>query len=362
MIRTRINTTKNILLNQCFYSILFKNKLLLQTKKKIIMAGKIKRFIIRPIRDFAMFHFLHSIFEFHRLLPRKLILAWHGFAAKGVYYLFPQSRRNIIENLTFVFGKEKTSKEINKMGQDLFVTLSKTFTDYAFFSSLTTREQFSKYFKIEGEEYLKEAYAKGKGVLCLIPHTPCWEFSAILPPILGYSTTAVSRTIRNPALNKLMVHYRQSRGMKNISRSHCYDALLKALSKGDCMIIMIDQDSKHIRGEFIPFFGKPAYTPLGCARLAMDSGAPILPMYTIRNDDDTYLFKILPEVPLLRTSDKGKDMVNNTAIHNQIIENIIRQHPSQWVWMHRRWDTTPESLKEYLNKKKQRQIKQKESI
>ncbi len=316
------------------------------------MAGFIKRKIIRPFRDTIAYYFLNSVFCFSRMLPRKFLLGWHTFIAKIVWHCFPTTHKNIIKHLTLVFGNEKSKKEIAKMGEEVFINLGKTFTDYGIFSKKKTREEFCEYFKIEGEENLKKAYDEGKGVICLIPHTCGWEFSAIMPPVLGYETSALSREIKNKALNELMIEKRESRGMKNISRErNCYDALVNALKKGECLIFMIDQDSKRIKGEFLQFFGMTAYTPLGCAKLAMETGAKIVPMATFRNDDDTYTFKIYKEVPLELTGNLDYDLKHNTQIHNDILESIIRERVTQWVWMHRRWKTTPESLNEYLKKR-----------
>ncbi|MCQ2959198.1 MAG: lysophospholipid acyltransferase family protein [Bacteroidales bacterium] len=289
------------------------------------------------------------------IIPRKVALAWHSLLIRIAYPFLKPMQKRIHDNLTLAYGDQKSDQEKYQIGKNILVNLVKTFTDYAWWSQKKTRAEFLKYFTIEGEEHLKAAYERGKGVLCLIPHTCGWEFSAILPPILGYETSAVSSKIKNPALNRFMIEKRESRGMKNFSRQdHCYDKLIEALKNGDCMIIMIDQDSLNIRGEFLDFFGHPAYTPLGCARMAMDSGAAIVPMATIRLDDDHYLFKILPEIPMEITGDKDYDIKHNTQIHNNVIESIVREYPDQWIWMHKRWNTTPEILAVHLENRRKR--------
>lgn len=317
------------------------------------MATKFKVYVIRPVRNFVIYHFLHSIFILGKLMPRRPLLWWHGLLATPVYYSLRKIRKTIEHNLTIAFGKEKQKGEYNEIGRRMFISLAKTFTDYALFWKMKTREQFSRYFKFEDEENLRAAYAKGKGVLCLVTHTPGWEFSAIMPPILGYKSMGVSSRIKNPALDKLMISLRETRGMANITRDHCYNTLVERLKKGECLIIMIDQDSKNIRGEFLQFFGHEAYTPIGCARLAMDTGAPIVPMYTIRNDaDNTYIFKMLPEIPFEIKATDLETICYNTQKHNDAIEQIIREHPEQWVWMHERWKTTPEILRQHLEGKR----------
>ena len=316
------------------------------------MATKFKVYIIRPVRNFVIYHFLHSIFVLGQFMPRRPLLWWHGVLAKIVYRMLKKTRRIVEQNLAIAFGPEKRKGEYHRIGQQMFVSLGKTFTDYALFWKMKTREQFSRYFRFEGEENLKAAYEKGKGVLCLVTHTSGWEFSAFMPPVLGYKSMGVSSRIKNPALNKLMIGLRESRGMANITRDHCYDTLVERLKKGECLIIMIDQDSLNIRGEFLQFFGKEAYTPIGCARLAMDTGAAVVPMYTYRNDDNTYVFKMLPEIPFERKATDLETIRYNTQKHNDVIERIIREHPEQWVWMHERWKTTPEILRQHLERKR----------
>ncbi|MCR4601991.1 MAG: hypothetical protein K5683_00480 [Prevotella sp.] len=324
------------------------------------MASRFKKTVIRPVRDFLIYHSVHSIFVLSKFVPRKLLLWWHGVLAIFFYYCLGKVRRRIIRHLTIAFGPEQQEGEYQQLGKRMFVSFGKTLTDYMRCWKLTTREQFSRYFTYEGEENLKRAYEKGKGVLCMVTHTPGWEFSAFMPPVLGYKTMGVSSRIKNPALNKLMINLRESRGMANITRDHCYETLVERLKKGECLIIMIDQDSKKIRGEFLQFFGHEAYTPIGCTRLAMATGSAIVPMYTIRNDaDDTYTFKILPEIPLEQCDTEIETIRYNTQKHNDVIEQIIREHPEQWVWMHERWKTTPEILHKYLENRRQAKEREK---
>lgn len=294
------------------------------------------------------------MFSLGRFANRKMLLKWHGSLAVLVYSLTKKTRKAIASNLETAFGPSSDPQVYDNMGKKLFSCLGKTLTDYSLFSKMKTKDQFSKYFTFEGEENLQKAYNRGKGVLCMVVHTPGWEFSAIMPPILGYPTLGVSSRIKNPAINRLMIDMRESRGMKNITRDRCYEILMNELSMGKCLIIMIDQDSMNIRGEFLKFFGKDAYTPIGCARLVQETGAALVPMYTVRNEStDTYTFKMLPEVPFETKETDIETYRYNTQKYNDVIESIIRENPIQWVWMHNRWKTTPETLQKFLDKKKQ---------
>ena len=113
---------------------------------------------------------------------------------------------------------------------------------------------------------------------------------------------------------------------------------------------MIDQDTK-VKGLFVDFYGEKAYTPMGVARLALETNAVVLPMATTRVADSSYQFTIYPAIETIRTGDTEKDLYANTQLETKVMETIIREAPTQWVWMHRRWKTTPENLKIYLERR-----------
>ena len=308
---------------------------------------KIRRGIKYPVLVFFIKLFIFIL----GLLPRKIILAFCSSIGKLAFSVVKKERQKTISNLTIAFGETKSESEIKSMAKKVFANLALVFGDYLYTLRYTTREQFSEIIDFEGFEHLEEAYKEGKGVLCLTGHVSSWEFSAIMPPVLGFETSALSRPMPNPQINKLIVGYRQKRGMKNIGRSHAYPKLIEAIEKGECMIIMVDQDTK-AKGVFVDFFGKQAFTPVGAARLALDTKAPVIPMFTMRLPDKRYCFKILPRLPLIDTGNVESDLLENTRIYTEIYEKIIREIPEQWVWMHERWKTTPEDVERFLEKRR----------
>jgi len=137
-----------------------------------------------------------------------------------------------------------------------------------------------------------------------------------------------------------MVWFRKRRGLINFERGGSYQSLVNNLKEGKCLILMIDQDTK-VKGCFVKFFGRQTFTPLGASRLAMDTGAAVVPMAINRKNIKKYTFEIYPEIPLVKSDDVVKDLIQNTQNQSDIIEKIIKKNPAQWVWMHRRWKTTP---------------------
>jgi len=308
---------------------------------------KIRRGIKYPILVFFIRLFILLV----RFVPRKFVLSVNRYLGALAFRLVKKERQKTINNLSLIYGEEKSELEISAMAKEVFIHQALNFGDYVQTLHYMSRSDFSKIIDIEGEENLKAAYEKGKGVLCLMSHTGSWEFSAIMPPVMGYETTALSRPMPNPRIDKLIVGARQKRGMKNIGRGKAYPRLIEALSKGDCLIIMVDQDTQ-APGVFVDFLGNRAFTPVGAARLALDTKSPVVPMFMIRQPNNRHLFKILPPLKLIDTGDRKHDLYENTRIYAGVISRFIHEHPTQWVWMHERWKTTPEDYQRFLEKKK----------
>ena len=280
-----------------------------------------------------------------RLFPRKWALWFYGRLGSMAFSMLKKEQRKTMANLRIAYGAEKSEEELKRMARNTFVHQAKNGADYILALKVKTRDQYSRFVDIVGEEHLKKAYDRGKGVICLINHTGSWEFSAITPSILGYETTAVSKALKNEQLNNMIINYRKSRGLKNLSRGKTYPLLIEALNGGDCLIIMIDQDTK-VKSVFVDFMGTPAYTPIGAALLALDTEAAVVPMSIKRLPNDKHQFTIKPEIELIETGDKKADILSNTKKFNQVIEEYVRDAYDQWVWMHERWKTTPEKVEE----------------
>ena len=289
---------------------------------------------------------LLTIFIF-RILPIKWVRRFADFGGRMFYKFGKKSRNRALHNLKLIYGNEVTDIQLTEMAKASLTESVKSFFDYMAYSHVKDKKKYFRLVKVTGEEHLKAAYQRGKGVICLVPHMSSWEFAAITPPMLGYSTSAASKAMKMELLEWLMVKFRTRRGMKNITREGSYQALTEVLKRGECLIIMTDQDTR-VKGIFVDFLGKTAYTPLGASRLLADTDAALVPMAMTRREDGDYLFTIYPELPAKKTGDQAQDLMTNTINQNKILGEMIRKNPTQWVWMHQRWKTTPESLDRYL--------------
>lgn len=98
--------------------------------------------------------------------------------------------------------------------------------------------------------------------------------------------------------------------------------------------MLIDQDTK-VDGVWVPFFGRPAFTPVGAAKIALRQKTEVIPTFVERRPDGSHLVRIHPPLDL------PEDPREATAVMTRAIEEQVRRQPEQWVWMHRRWRRQP---------------------
>ena len=285
-----------------------------------------------------------------RLLPRTVAMKLLGSLGAVVFWVMKEERLKAISNLNIAYGQEKSPAEIHAMAKAVFVNLGKSGAEFAIKMSQNNPEKFFENLEVRGDEHLQEAIKKGRGILGLISHMGCWEGTALGLPMLGIPAYAIGKRLGNEQLNTLLFESRGKKGVSTLARGSSYKTILRVLAENNLVGILIDQDTD-VRGVFVDFYGKPAHTPIGAAMLAMDSGAPVLPMFYLKKDDDTYEFIIDKEIPLISTGNRRRDMEENTRLFHTVIEKYIKKYPTQWVWMHNRWKTTPEMVAEKKQKK-----------
>jgi KDO2-lipid IV(A) lauroyltransferase len=190
--------------------------------------------------------------------------------------------------------------------------------------------------RVEGVEHLRDAYARGHGVIGFTGHLGHWELLSFMFGRLGIPATGIARPLDNPYLEARLVRLRTLSGNRVINKRGAFREALAVLQRGGFLGIWIDQRPKR-GGILVPFFGTDAYTTDGLARLALDSEAAIVPCFAVHEADGSWRMVIEPEVPLARTGDLEADRYRITADCTAVIERWVRRYPEQWLWTHRRW-------------------------
>ena len=281
------------------------------------------------------------------LFPRKLLLWWGSLMGQLSYQIMPQTRKKTILNLKIAYENVLSEHEVRDFTKKVFVNLGKNAMDTIRAYNIRKLESLEKIVSIEGIEHFNHALAKGKGLIALACHRGAFELIADVMTLKGYKTNVMGAALQNKKLDKLLVNYRTAKGARYIQIGQETLTVIKALKKGEVVAILIDQDKKKVKGTFVNFFGKPAYTPIGAALLALKTGAAVVPTAIRRLPDDKHLITFTPALDLIRTGNEEQDIKANTQLFTQHIESFIREAPAQWVWMHERWKHQPEQVIDY---------------
>lgn len=194
--------------------------------------------------------------------------------------------------------------------------------------------------EMRGQEHLFDALDKGRGAVLITGHLGNWELLNARLGTAGIPMTIAVRDIYDPRVDALASTLRSRFGSEVVHRGHrAGNKLFEALKANRVNGLLIDQDIRDIPGVHVPFFGRPALTPIGAAQLALKAGCPIIPAFVHRKPNGHHLVEAFPPLPPPESSETEEQIVELTAAATAAIERQIRRFPEQWVWMHRRWRT-----------------------
>ena len=275
------------------------------------------------------------------LLPRPLARA-KGIALGLLVYLLHVRLRHVgMRNLKLAFP-QMPRRERRRILRGVFISLGRQLAEVCLFPRYT-RENVSKVVIYDGFENFERAYARGKGVLFLTAHLGAWELSAFAHSLQGHPLWIVMRSLDNERVDHLLQSYRTMHGNRTVDKDDFVRGLLAAMKAGEVVGILMDTNMTPPQGVFVDFFGIPAYTASGLARIALRTEAAVVPGFTIWDPTlRKYRLRFDPAIDLIRTGDSERDVVANTAHFTKIIEDYVRRYPDQWLWVHRRWKTRPE--------------------
>ncbi|HEY4878058.1 MAG TPA: lysophospholipid acyltransferase family protein [Candidatus Acidoferrales bacterium] len=205
-----------------------------------------------------------------------------------------------------------------------------------------SRENIEKIVVIDGFENFDAAKRRGKGVLFLTGHMSAWELSSFAHALYGYPLHFLVRPVSNRRVDALVNRYRCLSGNRPIDKNKSARAILKVLGEAGTVGILMDHNTSLDEGVFVDFFGVPASTSSGLARLALRTDAAVVPGFLLWDASRRkYRLRFEPAVELSRTSNEEADVRENTQRFTRVIEDFIRVHPDQWLWVHKRWKTRP---------------------
>lgn len=279
------------------------------------------------------------------LLPRPAArFAGASFAA-AAYALRTPLRRAAMFNLSLAFpdwSDAKRKRVIRRMIQQIG-WMAAEFSQFPKY----TRENIQKIVVLDGFENFDAARRRGKGVLFLTGHMSAWELAPFAHALYGHPLHFLVRPIANRRVDALINRYRCLSGNQPIQKNKSARSILRILADGGTVGILSDHNTVLEESVFVDFFGIPASTTSGLARIALRTDAAVVPGFLSWDSARRkYRLRFEPAIELARTGDEENDVRENTARFTKTIEDYVRAYPDQWLWVHKRWKTRPPGEKE----------------
>jgi KDO2-lipid IV(A) lauroyltransferase len=290
--------------------------------------------------DFIAYNLLLFSIPIFRRLPLKALILISRIMGTITFYLFRKYRERVMENLLIAFAREKDLSEIRILAKEVFFhfTLTPLETVYGI-ANVLPFERFILKIKIEGKEYLDEALTKKKGVIALGAHLGAFTLLGTRLAAEGYPFNVIINEGSFPKLWKRLNAYQGNVGQKTFPPKPTTTSIKKSLNclhRNEILYLIADEQQRR-GGLPVPFFAQKAFTPSGPALFSLKTGAPILPMFVLRENGIERTLLIGNPIEIERTLDEQKDIERLTAKFTKVIEEMVRQYPSQWVWLNRRW-------------------------
>ncbi len=262
-------------------------------------------------------------------------------------------RRIALENLNLSLGKEKSKEEIDYIYRACLREVAQSFCELisamvSLFNNPSVLSRLKEKFILEGEGNLRQALSRGKGVIGLCAHFGNFTLMGSGLTSRGYPYALIVRPSDESRVETYFQKWRTRLGYDSIPalpRSTAVRRSLTALRQNKILALFADQN-KAKGGVFVDFFGRPAGTVIGPAVMALRTGAPIIPIFNVRQGGNKQKVIIGRPVEFEISGDEEKDVLSITAKITKAIEESVRQHPTHWWWFHNRWKAKPKKREE----------------
>lgn len=287
---------------------------------------------VKIIRHIMLTEFLLCFLIVIVIMPYRLSLLLGRLLGLGICYIYKNYRYKVEENLKLAFADYPRDK-IRGIRDKSYKNMGMNLVEFGLLN-FRSKKFWLKKINIIGREIMEKHIRNKHGIVLLGAHIGNWELMGAYLAMLGYPMTIVAKELYDKRLNWLLITLRLRRGVKIIYRTGRANtkSMIAVLKRGEVLGILIDQDTK-VGGRFVRFFGRPAYTPTAISQFARIKNTVVIPGFIYRRKD------LRHQVVIMKQRPGGIDEKKETQEYTSIIEKFIRQHPSQWVWVHPRWKT-----------------------
>lgn len=266
-----------------------------------------------------------------------------GFIGRHVFYHIAPVTRRARDNLRASYPGIRND-EMEAIIREMCDNLGRTVAEYPHLDKLKVGGPDPR-IRVDGREIGDAEMARGKGVMFISGHFANWEVMPVTATELGYDSGLVYRPPNNPYVDRYISRMRANAGPKiQVSKgAQGTRKIFTLLRRGLAILMLVDQKTE--QGVAAPFFGRDAMTTPAPAALALKLGATLLPTRNERLGGARFHVTIGAPIAYTPSGDHEADVLALTAKINEAIEACVRLRPSQWLWIHRRWTTPRDAVK-----------------
>ena len=275
------------------------------------------------------------------VLPLKSSMKFGKSVGRFIGTKFPKLQKTAKRNLEIALP-ELSEAEKEKIIHGTFESLGRHLGFIANFKKFKHEDILNLVEVVGKEENFDPAFARGKGVLFFTGHFGSWEVFNLLAPSFGYGMNILVRRIDNPEVEKYIDTMRTKFGSVTLDKKQSARKMYRVLENGELLGILADLNAQEHEGVFVDFFGIPASTATSIAKLALKTGAAVIPAFAVWEEEkQKYVVYLEPQIEVA----EDETIESLTQKITTIVEKYVRKYPEQWLWIHKRWNTRPKGEK-----------------
>ncbi len=282
---------------------------------------------------------VYLLAAFPAVLPFRLSVKLGGFLGVLAFDIFRIRRGVTLDNLKRAFKDRMDSTERIRTGRRSYINFAKSMVEFASLGRLGP-ERIDRLVSFSGMENARKALSGGKGAIVVTGHFGSWELLGAAAAASGLPVDFLVGEQTNQLVDRYINRLREGAGIGTIPIGVSLRGIFSSLKKNRMVAMLSDQDARRA-GVFVDFFGIPSSTYPGAAQFAYKTGCPLLFCYIVRHSDETHRAVFLPPLDVKTEAGKESEIIRLTAAHAKALEEVVRVHPHQYFWAHRRWKTRP---------------------
>jgi KDO2-lipid IV(A) lauroyltransferase len=296
--------------------------------------------------DYLVYLVVRSLVAFAQMLSIEQSYALARFLGWVLYSVDKRHRQVGLDNLMHAYGDAMSEQERDQVVRGVYRHFCMMLMEILHLPRKLNWSTWRRWFVLEGHGPLLDQFMSGnRPLIFLTGHYGNWEMAGYVFGMFGFPTVAVARTLDNPYLERFLRSFRERTGQELIPKTGGFDQMVEVLRNNRALSFLADQDAGQ-RGLFVDFFGRPASTHKAIALLAIEHQAPVIVGVARRIGPgfryEFFCADVIDPAELTGTAD---DVRLLTQRYTSALERLIRQDPTQYLWLHRRWKHQPQATR-----------------